>query len=291
MANPYHDADGKFASHDELNEKVQKAYDDGRMDDYIRERKNLEDIERKRFKEENPFNRSTPPRTASVATIRTQVERRWDTEEDIWEAQGNPTYFGLVTSGGITSEGKMSALAATPEHNSFNEETINHHHLGMFSLRGTPKGVEEIHKQALSENAQNLTTSYDTVPDNPGAAPVTLTVHNADISSAQREAAEQHIKNMKKHREFLETSNDVKSAAIYTISEVRQKREELTEKLKATQYELAYLMNNTDTSTENWSHRANDKFVVLITDAQKYHDDVMYTHLAEDQLRKYTYNR
>jgi hypothetical protein len=47
MPNPYHDADGKFASRDGLNNKIDLAFKEGRMDDYLRERKNLDDIERK----------------------------------------------------------------------------------------------------------------------------------------------------------------------------------------------------------------------------------------------------
>jgi hypothetical protein len=46
MPNPYHDADGKFASRDELKNTIQNAQDRGDMTTYMRERENLENIEK-----------------------------------------------------------------------------------------------------------------------------------------------------------------------------------------------------------------------------------------------------
>lgn len=61
MPNPYHDAEGKFASHDEMKNAVQQAADQGDLDAYLKLRTGLEEAERP-----TPNHRKLTPRQAGT---------------------------------------------------------------------------------------------------------------------------------------------------------------------------------------------------------------------------------
>jgi len=69
MANPYHDADGKFASRDELAAKIDAAQKAQNFEVYYRERRNLDEIEENLAKEKAKEQAELDAQTRVQATV------------------------------------------------------------------------------------------------------------------------------------------------------------------------------------------------------------------------------
>jgi hypothetical protein len=282
MPNPYHDADGKFASRDELNNNIQRALDDGRIDDYIRERKNLDDIEREiaASKDELWKDDADINEDPYEGYIQNNISHAWESPERVW-AKHEEQYPDYDSSHIKIIGGQVSPNMAgdvDPYKDSDDGRTIPDSTLDIYAAKGTPEGVK-----MLEDYASFKSVMSDSSPLH--ATGAEYTVYESDLAHTQAAAAKDHAQQMTFVEEDLKASVSMEATANQAIDRLRTVREENERGLKKSQFELAYVLSQAK-NADSWEAN-EEKATNLVDNIQRYHDEIIYSHVQERQFKKF----
>jgi hypothetical protein len=282
MPNPYHDADGKFASRDELNNNIQRALDEGRMDDYIRERKNLDDIEREiaASKDENPDISSTYGTQSFAPQPKNNISHLWESSNDVWENhkerfQDYDSIHRKIIGGQVSPN---MASEFDPYKDTDYGRTIPDSTLDIYAAKGTDEGIE-----MLDHYASFKADMRDTTPLN--GTSEEYTIHESSLARAQADSARHHRQMSGYLEEDLKDSSDMESTARRGIRQLREERQESEDNLRKAQFELGYVLTQKP-STDEW-RSTETKASELVRSVQLHHDEIIYNHVRERQLKKF----
>jgi hypothetical protein len=282
MPNPYHDADGKFASRDELNNNIQQALDDGRIDDYIRERKNLDDIEREiaaskgeLWKDDDDINEDP-----YEGYIENNISHLWRSPDQVWakHEEQYPTYdiSHIKIIGGQVSPNMAGDF--DPYKDSWDGRSIPGETLDLYAAKGTPEGVKMLEDYASFKSIMSDSSPLQ-------ATGAEYTVYESDLAYTQAAAAKDHAQQMSFIEEDLKASVSMEATANQAIGRLQAVREENARGLKKSQFELAYVLSQAK-NAESWEAN-EDKATNLVDNIQRHHDEIIYSHVQERQLKKF----
>jgi hypothetical protein len=282
MPNPYHDADGKFASRDELNNNIQQALDEGRMDDYIRERKNLDDIERELAvsKDKYPDISSSYGTQSFAPKPKNDISHLWESSDEAWEKHeekypGYDNYHRKIIGGQISPN---LATTVDPYKDTDYGRTIPDSTLDLYAAKGSEEGIDMLNHYASYKADMRDTTSLNGTSEE-------YTIRESSLARAQAESAMHHRQMSGYLEEDLKDSTDMGSTARRGITQLRDERQEAEENLRKAQFELAYVLTQKP-STEEWRN-TETKASELVRSIQRTHDDIIYNHVRERQLKKF----
>jgi hypothetical protein len=280
MANPYHDADGKFASHDALLQNVQTALKDNDMERYIRERTNLDEIDREieASKKENPFHEKPQPKPAIKPLPKTwdDVRANWERPEKTWQ-RFTSRYTDLRSQNEAILSHRLS-VNTTENFNPYIDgtTTVSTQKLDTYEGKGSQNGIGK-----LEEKADEHSAMYD--KEYVRAGDRTYTVSTSRLVYAQQLAAEEHAQQI----EFIE--GDLKNPGANVkgiVKEWQQRtavhRQESADFHKRAQFELAYMLDRAAREPDRKDESGQiASFLEII---QKSHDDTVYAAVRERKL-------
>jgi len=284
MPNPYHDAEGRFASRDELNNNIQQALDDGRIDDYIRERKNLDDIEREiaANKDELWGKDADADQDPYAGHIENNISHLWKSPDQVWakHEEQYPTYDSshIKIIGGQVSPNQAGDF--DPYKDSENGLDIPDDTLDIYAAKGTPEGVKMLEDYASFKSVMSDSSPLQ-------ATGAEYTVYESDLAYTQAAAAKDHAMQMGFIEEDLKASPSMEAAANQAIGRLKEVREENERGLKKSQFELAYVLSQAK-NAESWEAN-EEKATNLVDNIQRHHDEIIYSHVQERQLKKFLF--
>jgi len=298
MPNPYHDSQGRFASRDELKGLVDQAYKDGDMSTYIRERSNLEDIER-------------------------------EIELDRLAAQDKQDYtqaFGNI--GSARKSRDMSNFEQSSDMVSRMGETMDwrigeHSPRGMLDADPYELGNENLDYKfpdsvldtyvALSNSSSDYDARIDLrdaladryyeywpsgknedqgdpyrrYGDRPDEAKPHFEVSRIALISTRSTSTQMYQLTMDEYKSRLKHADNLKEEAEAIRSEIHASRESGIEEAKKAKFELAYIEDRYDinkgSDKEETTRRINDH----MNNIQASCDRVVYSHAAERALDRF----
>jgi hypothetical protein len=289
MPNPYHDADGKFASRDELNNNVNSALQRGDMQTYIRERENLDNIEREiaAKRQEDPFYgepevednshkvKAHPPRGWK------DVQRSWETDGDTWERIDGS--FSSLDKRRETLLSYPIDLENIQHYDSSNDESrhVGQPKIDAYELKGTSKGAAYLEENAGYHSAfRNISTLK--------AGSVDIKVPKSKLFAVQAEASRAHQQKLDATEEKLRTASNLKDATHEAIAQTASDRRDSSAEHRKAQFELAYVLSQAAKYPEGKDR--SQQAVRLLEDVQRHHDETVYAAVRMRKLAAFLGN-
>jgi hypothetical protein len=289
MPNPYHDADGKFASRDELNNNVNSALQRGDMQTYIRERENLDNIEREiaAKKQEDPYygepevEDNSHKVKAHVPRTWKDVQKSWETNEDTWKRIDES--FSSLDKRRETLLSHPIDLENIQHYNPAHDESrhISQPKIDAYELKGTRKGAEYLEENAGFHRAFRRVATLK-------AGSVNIKVPQSNLFAVQAEASRAHQQKLDATEEQLRVAPNLKDATHEAITQTSNDRKESWSKHRKAQFELAYTLSQAAKHPEGKDR--SQQAISLLEDVQRHHDETVYAAVRMRKLAAFLGN-
>jgi len=290
MPNPYHDSQGRFASRDELKGLVDQAYKDGDMSTYIRERANLEEIEREIERERLAAGSTESSGIFSKASASTPKNRDMSTFERASEADSR---VGTTMDWSIGELSPYEMEDADPyragdseEKYAFSDEILDSYVALSNSTSHYDRTID--FNSVMNNSLQYWPIEKDKVEagfsedDSPS-----FEINPNSLVVARREATVDYANQMSEYRARLKHADNLETEAEAIREEVRASRTENLETLKKSKFELAYLEDQFTLANDDPAGGTEARINSQMCNIQTAHDSVIYSHAAERAIDRY----
>jgi hypothetical protein len=298
MPNPYHDSQGRFASRDELKGLVDQAYKDGDMSTYIRERANLEDIERD-IELDRLAAQDSQDFTQAFGKVKSARKSRdmsdFEQSSDFVRRRGETMDWSIgERSPWGMSEADPYELADEDEKYRFPDRVLDTYvalsnsssdYDARIDLRDA---LADRHYEywPLGKN-EDQGDPYRRYGDRPDEAKPHFEVSKIALISTRSTSTQMYNLTMDEYKSRLKHADNLKEEAEAIRSEIHASRESGIEEAKKAKFELAYIEDQYDITKGSDEAETTIRINEQMNNIQASCDRVVYSHAAERALDRF----